>query len=337
VAAPAEPAPPELDKSAYDKKLLEVAGVSDTSLWYHYFLTGTTTGWKPPAVASTSTSTPKGTLKKELWPVKAPYPNYGALLPFNRIVSYYGNFYSKQMGVLGEYDRATVLAKLKDQIKSWQAADPLTPVLPAINYIAVTAQGSPGKDGMYRLRMPDDQIDKAYDMAKEMNGILFLEYQVGKSTVGAELPMYEEYLKRPDVHVAIDPEFSMKGTQPPGTVIGTFTAADVNYAVQYLDRLVRENNLPPKILLVHRFTEDMVTGYQNIKPTENVQVVMVMDGWGHPARKFNTYQQVIASEPVQFTGFKLFYHADLRESPPRMLTPAEVLTLKPKPLYIQYQ
>src|SRR5687767_13840011 len=28
------------------------------------------------------------------WPVKAPYPKGGAILPFNRIISYYGNLYS---------------------------------------------------------------------------------------------------------------------------------------------------------------------------------------------------------------------------------------------------
>src|SRR5215472_17397945 len=35
------------------------------------------------------------------WPVKTAYPGAGALLPFNRIVAYYGNLYSKNMGVLG--------------------------------------------------------------------------------------------------------------------------------------------------------------------------------------------------------------------------------------------
>jgi hypothetical protein len=37
------------------------------------------------------------------WPVRSAYPNPGAILPFNRIVAYYGNLYSRNMGVLGEY------------------------------------------------------------------------------------------------------------------------------------------------------------------------------------------------------------------------------------------
>ena len=36
------------------------------------------------------------------WPVKTVYPNAGAILPFKRIIAYYGNLYSKRMGVLGE-------------------------------------------------------------------------------------------------------------------------------------------------------------------------------------------------------------------------------------------
>src|SRR5271154_5725636 len=77
------------------------------------------------------------------WPVKAAYPNAGAILPFKRIVAYYGNFYSKQMGVLGEYPPKEMLARLQGEIKKWQAADTSMAVQPAIHYIAVTAQGSP--------------------------------------------------------------------------------------------------------------------------------------------------------------------------------------------------
>src|SRR5256885_11876574 len=36
------------------------------------------------------------------WPVKTTYPFASPILPFKRIVAYYGNFYSARMGVLGE-------------------------------------------------------------------------------------------------------------------------------------------------------------------------------------------------------------------------------------------
>ncbi len=81
----------------------------------------------------------------------------------------------------------------------------------------------------------------------------------------------------------------------------------------------------------------MLTGYQQIKTRPEVQIVMDMDGWGMQARKVNTYRQFIHKEPVQFTGFKLFYKNDFREANSRIMTPEEVLKLKPQPAYIQYQ
>ncbi len=314
---------PPLDINAYNTKLLFLAHVATSSSWYQYFLTGTTTG----------TTTPK----KQLWPVKTTYPNPGALLPNNRIVAYYGNFYSKGMGVLGEYPEDVMIQKLKDAVAGWQAADPSTPVIPAIDYIDVTAQGSPGKDGKYRLRMPDSQIDKAIEIANKVHGIVILDVQVGLSNLQSELPLLSTYLAMPNVHLAIDPEFAMHGGTPPGRVIGTMSSADVNYAANFLADLVKKNNLPPKILIVHRFTEEMVTGYGNIKPLPEVQIVMDMDGWGFPAKKINTYNSVIYSEPVQFTGFKLFYKNDIKPPSKAMMTPAEVLKLTPAPLFIQYQ
>lgn len=326
-------AAPQLDTQAYDMRLLALAHVATSSPWYTAFMQGTTTPLDASGRAASTTE------KRPQWPVWSdPKPRDSrALLPFNRIVAYYGNFYSTQMGVLGEYDKATVLAKLKQEVAEWQAADPTTPVIPAIEYIDVTAQGSAGKDGKYRLRMPDSQIDKALEYAKEVDGIVVLDIQVGLSSVEDEVPLIRDYLKLPNVHLAIDPEFDMPGTTPPGRVIGTTDAKSINWAANYLADLVKEYDLPPKILLLHRFTEDMITNYQNITPLPEVQVVVQMDGWGSPQRKKNTYYHVIEPEPVQFTGVKLFYKNDLKEDPPRMLTKQEVLDLQPTPIYIQYQ
>jgi hypothetical protein len=271
------------------------------------------------------------------WPVKDVYPKAGAILPFKRIVAYYGNFYSTRMGILGELPEDQVIAKLQGEVKKWQAADTSIEVIPAIHYIAITAQGSPGSGGKYRLRMPFTQIDRAIKMAAKIDALVFLDIQVALSTLQAEVPELEKYLKMPNVHFGIDPEFSMKTGKKPGSVIGTMDADDINYVSGYLAKLVNEHNLPPKILVVHRFTQAMVKDYKNIKLRPEVQIVMDMDGWGHQARKINTYKQFIYKEPVQFTGFKLFYKNDLKEANSHVMTPAEVLKLKPQPIYIQYQ
>jgi hypothetical protein len=81
----------------------------------------------------------------------------------------------------------------------------------------------------------------------------------------------------------------------------------------------------------------MVTGYDQISPTPEVQIIMVMDGWGSKDLKRGTYSHVIEPEPVQFTGLKIFYKNDLKPPSTGLLTPAEALQLNPKPIFIQYQ
>ncbi len=308
--APALPPPPALDRADYDRRLRRLAHVPEDA---------------------TNTD-------RLAWPVKAAYPNYGALLPFKRIVAYYGNFYAKGMGVLGEYPEDVMLEKFKKELAAWEAADPETPVLPAIDYIAITAQGSAGKDGMYRARMPFDQIDKALVIAEKVNGIVILEVQAGLSDVMTEVKTLEPYLKKPNVHLAIDPEFAMKRRNSrPGLVVGTVDASEVNAAAEYLAGLVRDNALPPKVLIVHRYTKPMVTNATKIVPLPEVQILMDMDGWGGISNKINSYESYIRPEPVQFTGFKLFYKNDIKWQGSRMLTPEEVLKLTPAPSFIQYQ
>jgi len=275
-------------------------------------------------------------MKDTRWPVKAADPLPGSLLPAKRIIAYYGNPLSKRMGILGELPPDAMLARLDKEVAAWNLADPSTPVQPALHLIVVVAQGSAGRDGKYRLRMPDTLVERVYSWAQKRNAILFLDIQVGKSTVQAEVPRLEQFLKRPDVHLGLDPEFSMKFGDPPGRKIGTMSSADVNWTVSYLSNLVKTNNLPPKVLVVHRFTRNMLTDTKGIRLDPRVQIVIDMDGWGAPWLKFDSYRDYVQREPVQFTGFKLFYHNDTKKGEP-LLTPGELLRVTPKPAYIQYQ
>jgi hypothetical protein len=241
--------------------------------------------------------------------------------------------------VIGEYPEQQMLGMLDKTVAMWEKADPSTPVMPAIHLVTVVAQGSAGSDGGWRRRETPEMIERAYGWAKSRKGLLILDIQAGHSTLDKELPLLLKYLERPDVHLGVDPEFYMhykrEGIRPSAKV-GQMMAADVNYAIQTLDKLVKEKNLPPKILVVHRFRADMVPDAESIKPTPRVQVVMDMDGWGPPWLKFDSYRDYIVKHPVQFTGFKIFYHNDERKGDP-ILTPREVLGLLPRPLYIQYQ
>ena len=275
--------------------------------------------------------------KQSGWPVNGPKPLAGSILPQKRIVAYYGNPRSKRMGALGEFPKDEMLRRLKGEVARWEKADPAVPVQPALHLIAVVAQGDPGKAGMYRMIMPDDVVNEVYGWAKEAGAIMFIDIQTGHEDIRSLLPRFEWILKNPDVHLGIDPEFNLiKSRKVPGSKIGTFDAADINYASSYLQGLVKKYNLPPKVFVIHRFTRNMVTGSKSIQLRPEVQVVMHMDGWGAPWLKRDSYKDYIVSEPVQYTGFKLFYHNDTKKGDP-LMTPQDLLKLHPKPVYIQYQ
>jgi hypothetical protein len=271
------------------------------------------------------------------WPVKSPQSLSGSILPGKRIVAYYGNPLSKRMGVLGEYPKDEMLRRFKSEVDKWGKADPAHPVQPALHLIAVVAQGKPGPAGKYRMVMPDKIVNDVYGWAKEAHAILFIDIQTGQDDIRALLPQFEWILKNPDVHLAIDPEFNLiRSGKTPGTKIGTFDAVDLNYASAFLQGLVKKYNLPPKVFIVHRFTKNMVTNANRIALHPEVQVIMNMDGWGAPPLKRNTYKEYVVREPVQFAGFKLFYHNDTKKGD-RLLQPADLLRLRPTPIYIQYQ
>lgn len=320
---------PPLDTMDYDRRIYALAGRDP--------LEGQKDGVEVLEGDASSEKNKNINKKPDPWPVITEYPLDGAILPFHRVVAYYGNLYSKKMGILGEYEEEEMLRRLKLEVDAWNEADPETPAIPALHYIVSVAQNAEGRDGKYRSVMPEKEVEKVLAMAKKINGIVFLDIQVGLSNIETELPKYEKYLKLENVHLGIDPEFYMKTGARPGTVIGSMDAKDINYATAYLARVVKENNLSPKILVIHRFTQRMVMKYFEIIKVPEVQIVMNMDGWGGQVHKINTYKQYIYREPVQFTGFKLFYKNDTKEEGSTLLTPEQLLKLNPKPVYIQYQ
>jgi len=293
------------------------------------------------------------------WPVASPAPLPGAILPANRIVAYYGNVRSTRMGVLGALPRDSMLGMLEKTATEWAKADTTRGVMPALHLIAVVAQAAPGGGAKYRLRMGDSVINEVGKWAEERGWIMFLDVQAGKSTVEAELEPLIPFLARPYVHLALDPEFAMTKGGVPGKRVGTLDAKNINYASALLARLVDSLKLPPKVLIVHRFKQGMLTNHQQIKLDPRVQLLVQMDGFGTSRHKQDGYRRYIVPEPVEYAGFKLFYKNDrkpLARAPgykptcpddmfrtigcgdDGLMTPEQVLAgLYPVPLYIQYQ
>jgi hypothetical protein len=252
-----------------------------------------------------------------------------------RLIAFYGTPLSTRLGPLGATPPDQMLAALKGQTARWQAADPATPTKCAFDLITVIVQGSPGKSGLYRNRTAPEVIEKTLKLARSAGCILILDLQVGWSNVPDELPPLLPFLAQPDVHLALDPEWDMPPGVKPGSQIGTMTAADINVAVDTLHRLVIENKLPPKLLVVHRFRPFMVTDPSTINVAATVRLVANMDGFGPPAQKINGYSVARAGMPTKLGGFKLFFKLDRPLLEPKNLVPTGVVN--PAPVFINYQ
>ncbi|UOQ44857.1 hypothetical protein MUN89_02570 [Halobacillus salinarum] len=249
-----------------------------------------------------------------------------------RLVTYYGNPHSTQMGILGTMEPNALMKKLKEQTQAYSNADPSHPAVPTIELITTIAQRNPGPNGKYYHMTSKDDIEEYAKLAKENNALLMLDVQLGRDSVMHQVKLIEKWLKLPYVHLAIDTEFHVDKGEVPGVNLGHVDGSEVQKAVNYVDKLVEENNLPDKIVLVHQFTDAAVTNKQGIKPTDNVEVALNFDGWGDSPTKMSLYRKFVRNDPVQYGGFKVFYSKDQP-----VMKPEDVLKLDPNPAIINYQ
>ncbi len=249
-----------------------------------------------------------------------------------RLVAFYGQPNSTKMGIIGEMEPDQLMTKLKEQTQAYSDADPSHPAIPTIELITTIAQRDPGPNGLYYHMTSEKDIEEYAQLAKENNALLLLDVQLGRDTAIHQVKLLEKWLKLPYVHVAIDTEFHVDEGQTPGIDLGHVDGDEIQEAVEYVSKLVEENDLPDKIVLVHQFTDKAVTNKQNIKPTDNVEVALNFDGYGDYATKMSLYRKFVRNDAVQYGGFKVFYRKDKP-----VLTPLDVLKLDPNPAIINYQ
>ncbi len=256
----------------------------------------------------------------------------GGILPYNRVLAFYGFPGNPEMGILGEYNMLRLLELLREQAQEYEEADPSRPVVIAFEVIASVAQQEPMDDGSFLLDTPSAVLNDYAQFTRENDLLLILDVQVGRRTVENDVVGLRPWLAQEHVHLAIDPEFAMEEGQIPGAAFGSVDATDIRWAQDWLVSLSREESIPPKMLIVHQFIESMITNKDQIVPVEGVQLVIDADGWGPPAQKRVTYDVVNQQVPIEYAGIKLFYALDIP-----MMTPDEVVALDPEPLFVMYQ
>jgi hypothetical protein len=143
-------------------------------------------------------------------------------------------------------------------------------------------------------------------------------------------------LREPDVGVALDPEWAMDSGQVPGRVFGHTTGAELNGVAVFLSRIVQRHRLPEKIMVYHQLAPRIVRRESGLKPQRGVAMVKSVDGIGTRAAKTDTYRVVgKTTPPFVRPGFKLFFDEDREHG--KLMTPAQVLALRPRPDYVLYE
>lgn len=252
--------------------------------------------------------------------------------PDRRLVAMYGHPSTAGLGVLGEQGPVEGVERLRSVVAGYDA-DGLR-VLPTFEIITTVASADPGGDGDYSSETARDVIRTWVEIAAANEMYVVLDLQPGRSDFLAQARIYEEFLRLPHVGLALDPEWRLKPDQVHMRQVGTVDAAEINRVSAWLARLVREEALPQKLLLIHQFHYSMITNRHRIETPPELAVLIHMDGFGSQRLKQGTWDALTAASDADgfYWGWKNFYDED---SP--MAGPDRVLDLTPTPVFVSFQ
>ena len=252
------------------------------------------------------------------------------LFPDHRVVAFAGSPGYPGLGELGVGPLSGALVRLERQARAYRPGG--RRILPALDLITVIATRAAGRDRLYRSRRPPEIVNRLLRAARRARALLVLDIQPGRSSFLEEVRAYEPFLRQPEVGVALDPEWRMGPGQVPGRTLGSVGAGELNAVSAYLDGIVRRHALPPKLMLVHQFTQRMIRGRERIRQRPGVAVTLSVDGIGSRRAKEEAYRRLTRADDGLFDAFKLFYHED-----GRVMTPPQVLALRPPPDVVIYE
>lgn len=252
------------------------------------------------------------------------------IFPAHRVIAYYGAPGDPRLGVLGAGPPDVIAKKVQRQAAAYSDAG--QSVLPALELIATEATSSAGADGLYRVRQPATVVRRYLSAARHASALLIIDLQPGRSDFLTEAQVYAQFLREPDVSLALDPEWQLAAGQLPGQQIGSTDAAAINRVSAFLAGIIASGRLPQKLLIVHQFTTAMVRERTQILPRAGVAITINIDGFGDRPNKIAKYRALSAPAPYIFSGFKLFYRQDVD-----LLSPRLVMRLQPSPNLVVYQ
>lgn len=263
-------------------------------------------------------------------------PGGGELVfPGRRMIALYGHPSGPALGVMGAGSPEEALAHSKRLVDEYQEFSE-EPVIPAFEIITTIASSEPGPHHHYTNYTDAEDLLPYVDAITDAGGYAILDLQPGRASFLDQAKVYEDLLKRPNVGLALDPEWHFEGDEKPLDRVGSVEAHQVNEVTEWLAELVQENNLPQKALVLHQFQLQMLRDREQIR-TDHPELAMVLhaDGHGTPEQKFDTWNALRQEglDPRFFMAWKNFY----KEDQPTFSPQQTFEDVSPKPWLVSYQ
>ncbi|ANE03832.1 cell wall-binding repeat-containing protein [Corynebacterium crudilactis] len=258
----------------------------------------------------------------------------GLVFPGRRMVALYGHPSGPALGAMGEQPAAEAVARVTELAQQYQPFDD-QPVIPAFEVIATVASEYPGEDGNYSNEFAEEDLLEYVDAITNAGGYAVLDLQPGRANFLEQAKRYENLLKRPNVGLALDPEWKIGPDEQPMMRVGSAEAAEINEVSQWLADLVAENKLPQKAFVLHQFQTQMLQNREQIDTSHpELAFVLHADGHGAPGDKYATWNMLREGlSPDFFMAWKNFYDEDFPTFTPQQ-TYEEI---DPRPWFVSYQ
>lgn len=258
----------------------------------------------------------------------------GLVFPGRRMIAFYGHPSGSALGVMGEQPPVEAVDRVAAHVENYQPLDE-QPIIPAFEIIVTVASEYPGEDGNYSNEFPQEDYVGYIDEITDAGGYAVLDLQPGRATFLEQAKLYEDLLKRPNVGLAVDPEWNIGPEEMPMQRIGHAEAWEINETAEWLANLVQENDLPQKMFIVHQFQHQMVRDRDQLDTSHpELAFVLHADGNGTPEMKFETWNALREGlSDDWFMAWKNFIDEDTPTFTPEQ-TYNEV---DPRPWFVSYQ
>ncbi|WKD61044.1 hypothetical protein CCICO_05040 [Corynebacterium ciconiae DSM 44920] len=261
-------------------------------------------------------------------------PGGGQLVfPGRHVVALYGHHTGPALGAMGEQDSEAAAERVHDIAEQYQEYVD-DPVIPAFEMMATVASADPGDDNDYSNEADPSELLDYLDAITEIGGYAVIDLQPGRAHLLDQAKLYEELLKRPNVGLALDPEWKIGPNEVPLQNVGHVDASEINEVSEWLAKLVDENNLPQKPLVLHQFQLQMIRNREQLNVDyPELAFVLHADGHGTPDLKFETWDVLKEGlDPRIFLAWKNFYDEDTPT-----FTPEQTMEITPRPWFVSYQ